>query len=166
MAAFAAAVKIDSFAYMPVQDFGNAFSTFIAQNYGAGKKDRIRAGIRSAVTVSVLFCLFISFVVCVFAKPLLLIFVQPHETEILKVGMSYLRIEGAFYCGIGCLFLLYGLYRAVRRPGMSVVLTVIPGHPGDFSLCPVRRSVHWGNRDLGGCAHWLVFSRSGRLCLL
>lgn len=38
MAAFAAAVKIDSFAYMPVQDFGNAFSTFIAQNYGAGKK--------------------------------------------------------------------------------------------------------------------------------
>ena len=46
MAAFAAAVKIDSFAYMPVQDFGNAFSTFIAQNYGAGKKDRIRAGIR------------------------------------------------------------------------------------------------------------------------
>ena len=35
MAAFAAAVKIDAFAYMPVQDFGNAFSTFIAQNYGA-----------------------------------------------------------------------------------------------------------------------------------
>ena len=38
MAAFAAAVKIDSFAYMPVQDFGNAFSTFVAQNYGAGEK--------------------------------------------------------------------------------------------------------------------------------
>ena len=38
MAAFAAAVKIDSFAYMPVQDFGNAFSTFIAQNFGAGEK--------------------------------------------------------------------------------------------------------------------------------
>ncbi len=37
MAAFAAAVKIDAFAYMPVQDFGNAFSTFIAQNYGAGQ---------------------------------------------------------------------------------------------------------------------------------
>ena len=37
MAAFAAAVKIDSFAYMPVQDFGNAFSTYVAQNYGAGQ---------------------------------------------------------------------------------------------------------------------------------
>ena len=42
MAAFAAAVKIDTFAYLPVQDFGNAFSTFVAQNYGAGNKERIR----------------------------------------------------------------------------------------------------------------------------
>ena len=117
--------QIESLSWNTADGFGSALNAFMGQNYGAGKKDRIRAGIRSAVTVSVLFCLFISFVVCVFAKPLLLIFVQPHETEILKVGMSYLRIEGAFYCGIGCLFLLYGLYRAVRRPGMSVVLTVI-----------------------------------------
>ena len=125
MAAFAAAVKIDSFAYMPVQDFGNAFSTFIAQNYGAGKHDRIKKGIKSAVKTSILFCLIISLVVCVFAKQLMLIFIQPQETEILAVGVQYLRIEGAFYCGIGCLFLLYGLYRAVRKPEMSVILTVI-----------------------------------------
>lgn len=125
MAAFAAAVKIDSFAYMPVQDFGNAFSTFTAQNYGAKKTERIQAGIRSAVCCSVFFCLIISLAVCVFARPLMLLFVSPEETEILAVGIQYLRIEGAFYCGIGCLFLLYGLYRAVERPGMSVVLTVI-----------------------------------------
>ena len=43
MAAFAAAVKIDSFAYLPVQDFGNAYSTFIAQNYGAGNREIGRA---------------------------------------------------------------------------------------------------------------------------
>ncbi|PNV60391.1 MATE family efflux transporter [Clostridium sp. chh4-2] len=125
MAAFAAAVKIDSFAYMPVQDFGNAFSTFIAQNYGAGKHDRIKKGIKSAVITSVLFCLAISSIVWIFAKDLLLIFIQPQETEILAVGVQYLRIEGAFYCGIGCLFLLYGLYRAIRKPEMSVILTVI-----------------------------------------
>ena len=125
MAAFAAAVKIDSFAYMPVQDFGNAFSTFIAQNYGAGRHDRVEKGIKSAVAASALFCLVISFIVCVFARELMLIFVQPQETEILAVGVQYLRIEGTFYCGIGCLFLLYGLYRAVRRPEVSGVLTVI-----------------------------------------
>lgn len=125
MAAFAAAVKIDSFAYMPVQDFGNAFSTYIAQNFGAGKRERIQRGIKSSALVSFGFCLFISFVVCVFAKPLMEIFVEPSHVDIVRVGVRYLRIEGAFYFGIGFLFLLYGFYRAVNRPGMSVVLTVI-----------------------------------------
>ena len=125
MAAFAAAVKIDSFAYMPVQDFGNAFSTFIAQNYGAGRQDRIRAGIKSAIRTAAIFCLIISAGVFCFAGPLMGIFISPEETEIIAIGVQYLRIEGACYCGIGCLFLLYGLYRAIGRPGMSVVLTAI-----------------------------------------
>ena len=125
MAAFAVAVKIDSFAYMPVQDFGNAFSSFIAQNFGAGRKDRIHAGFRGAVLVSLLFCLIISAVIWIFARPLMLLFVNEQETAIIAEGIRYLHIEGAFYCGIGCLFLLYGLYRALGRPGMSVVLTVI-----------------------------------------
>ena len=125
MAAFAAAVKIDSFAYMPVQDFGNAFSTFVSQNYGAGKHERIREGIKKAAVTSVLFCVLISALVLLSAKQLMLIFVQPHETDILAAGVRYLRIEGAFYWGIGCLFLLYGFYRAVKAPAMSVVLTVI-----------------------------------------
>lgn len=124
MAAFAAAVKIDSFAYMPVQDFGNAFSTFVAQNYGAGKGNRIREGIKKATAASFVFCLVISAIVCMLARPLMQIFVKSTETEIISVGVGYLRIEGAFYFGIGLLFLLYGFYRAVKRPGMSVVLTV------------------------------------------
>lgn len=125
MAAFAAAVKIDSFAYMPVQEFGNAFSTFIAQNFGAGRYDRIHRGVRSAFVTAVVFSLLVSVLVFIFAKPLILIFVRPDETEIIAVGVAYLRIEGAFYCGIGILFLLYGYYRAIRMPGMSVVLTVL-----------------------------------------
>lgn len=99
MAAFAAAVKIDTFAYLPVQDFGNAYATFVAQNYGA--------------------------VICIFAEPLMKIFISAREAEVIACGVGYLRIEGAFYCGIGCLFLLYGYYRGVKRPEMSVVLTVI-----------------------------------------
>ena len=125
MAAFAAAVKIDSFAYMPVQDFGNAFSTFIAQNYGAKKFERIQKGIKSAVMTSVLFCAVISSAVFIFAEPLMKIFVSGTEKEIISVGVEYLRIEGSFYFGIGILFLLYGLYRAVKLPGMSVVLTIL-----------------------------------------
>ena len=125
MAAFAAAVKIDAFAYMPVQDFGNAFSTFTAQNYGAGEKERLRKGLKDALGVSVLFSLAVSAVVFIFARPLMGLFVDSAETQIIEEGVRYLRIEGAFYFGIGILFLLYGLYRAVGRPGMSVVLTVL-----------------------------------------
>lgn len=124
MAAFAAAVKIDAFAYMPVQDFGNAFSTFIAQNYGAKKEERIRTGLKGAVAVAMIFCVIISATVWIFARPLMLMFVNAEETAILAEGIRYLRIEGAFYCGIGGLFLLYGLYRALGKPGMSVVLTI------------------------------------------
>ena len=125
MAAFAAAVKIDSFAYMPVQDFGNAFSTFIAQNYGARKTDRIRAGLKGAIITAVIFSVTVSALVFVFSPQLMLIFVDAGEAEIIAEGVRYLRTEGAFYCGIGCLFLLYGLYRALGKPSMSVVLTVI-----------------------------------------
>ena len=124
MAAFAAAVKIDSFAYMPVQDFGNAFSTFVAQNYGANQKERIRKGIRSAVAVSGLFSLFISGLVFIFANPLMRIFISASETEVIRIGVPYLHIEGSCYIGIGILFLLYGYYRAVNRPGISIVLTI------------------------------------------
>ena len=124
MAAFAAAVKIDAFAYMPVQDFGNAFSTFIAQNYGAKEKQRIQHGLKAAVCISAIFCIVISTFVFLFAKPLMMIFVDAGETHIIMEGVRYLRIEGAFYIGIGWLFLLYGLYRALGKPGMSVVLTI------------------------------------------
>ena len=125
MAAFAAAVKIDAFAYLPVQDFGNAFSIFIAQNFGAGEKGRIKKGIRVAAAASVGFGLFISLLVFIFAEPLMGLFIDLSETAVIAEGVRYLRIEGAFYCLIGVLFLLYGLYRALGRPGMSVVLTVV-----------------------------------------
>ena len=135
MAAFAAAVKIDTFAYLPVQDFGNAYATFVAQNYGA--------------------------VICIFAEPLMKIFVSAREAEVIACGVGYLRIEGAFYCGIGCLFLLYGYYRGVKRPEMSVVLTVISlgmrvllayllsariGEVGIWAAIPIG----WGLADLTG----------------
>ena len=80
-------MKIDSFAYMPVQDFGNAFSTFIAQNQGAGKTERIRQGLRAAVLSSGLFCLVISAVIVCFAGPLMTIFISPEETEIIRIGV-------------------------------------------------------------------------------
>lgn len=125
MAAFAAAVKIDSFAYMPAQEFSNSFSIFTSQNSGAGDKKRVREGVRTSVKLSISFCLVVSVLIFLFAKYLMMIFVHPKETEIIRIGVEYLRIEGSFYCGIGLLFLFYAYYRGIGKPEMSVVLTVI-----------------------------------------
>ncbi len=125
MAAFAAAVKIEAFTYMPAQEYANAFSTFTAQNAGAGSRKRIREGIRCAFMTSAAYCLAASAVIWIFAERLMRLFVRADETAIIKEGVRYLHIVGPFYCGIGCLFLFYALYRAAGRPGMSVVLTAV-----------------------------------------
>ena len=61
------------------------------------------------------------------AAPLMGLFLDdPAAADaVIAEGVRYLRIEGAFYALIGVLFLLYGLYRALGCPGMSVVLTII-----------------------------------------
>ena len=97
----------------------------MAQNYGAGQSERLRRGFRRAMALSLGFACLLSAAAAGFAEPLMGLFLQPEETAVLAAGVRYLRIEGAFYPGIACLFLLYGIYRAVRRPGMSVVLTVL-----------------------------------------
>lgn len=125
MSAFAVAVKIDTVAYMPVQDFGNAYSTFVAQNYGAGQSGRIREGTKKSAVSVAIFCVIISGAVFALAPELMKIFVSSDQGEIIAEGVRYLRIEGAFYIGIGILFMLYGYYRAVNKPMMSVVLTII-----------------------------------------
>lgn len=96
-----------------------------------------------------------------FAEPLMKIFISAREAEVIACGVGYLRIEGAFYCGIGCLFLLYGYYHGVKRPEMSVVLTVISlgmrvllayllsariGEVGIWAAIPIG----WGPADLTG----------------
>lgn len=167
MAAFAAAVKIDTFAYLPVQDFGNAFSTFIAQNYGAGQTSRIRQGIRKATALSVGFSLVISVLVFVFANPLMRIFIKAQETDVIACGVRYLRIEGAFYIGIGCLFLLYGLYRGMEHPGMSLVLTIVSlgtrvilayalaGTIGEIGIW-ISIPIGWFLADFIGYGYWFL----------
>ncbi|MBQ6842025.1 MAG: MATE family efflux transporter [Firmicutes bacterium] len=124
MAAFAVAVKIDTLAYMPAQDFGNAFSTFVAQNYGADKPQRINRGVKSAVACVTVFCLTMGGLVALFARQLMSAFVRTSSHEVINIGAHYLHIEGSCYLGIGILFLLYGYFRAVNRPLISVVLTV------------------------------------------
>ena len=125
MASFAAAVKIDTLAYMPAQEFANAYSLFVSQNYGADRKERIREGTRISIAVSAGFCAAVSVLIFIFAESLMGAFVDTGETAIIAEGARYLRIEGAAYIGIGILFLWYGYFRGINMPHISLLLTVI-----------------------------------------
>lgn len=125
MASFAAAVKIDTLAYMPAQEFGNAYSLFVSQNHGAGKRERIRTGTKNVFAVAVGFSLAVSACIWIFARQFLLLFIDASETEIIAEGICYLHIEGAMYVGIGMLFLWYAYFRGIGKPYISLVLTVI-----------------------------------------
>lgn len=125
MAAFTAGVKIDSFAYSPAQDFANGVATFVAQNDGAGRADRVRRGFRLSAILSLFYCASVSVLVWFFAEPLLGLFVEAGEREILAYGVQYLHMEGVWYVGIGLLFLLYAVFRGLEMPLMSLILTVL-----------------------------------------
>lgn len=125
MASFAAAVKIDTVAYMPAQEFGNAYSIFISQNFGAKKKERIQKGTHTAFIISTIFCLIMSAFIFFTAKNLMQLFIEASNTAVIDNGITYLRIEGSMYVGIGILFLWYGYYRAIEKPSISLLLTVI-----------------------------------------
>lgn len=125
MASFAAAVKIDTIAYMPAQEFGNAYSLFVSQNYGAKKVERIRKGTQVSFVSSAVFCAVISTLVFLFADNLMSIFIDSSKVQIIAEGARYLRIEGAMYVGIGILFLWYGYFRGINKPQISLILTII-----------------------------------------
>lgn len=122
---FSSAVKIDTIAYMPAQEFGNAYSLFVSQNYGACKKERIKAGTKISFVAFAVFCALISAVIFVFAEDLMCLFVDADKIMIIAEGARYLRIEGAMYVGIGVLFLWYGYFRGINKLNISLLLTVI-----------------------------------------
>lgn len=125
MAAFAAGVKVDSIAYMPVQDFGNAFSTFVAQNKGAGKMDRVKKGVKDSIKIIITFCTIISILILIFSKDIMHIFINKEEIEVISLGVEYLSVVSIFYVLIGFLFMFYGLFRGLGLLNISIVLTVI-----------------------------------------
>ena len=124
-AAFAVCVKIDTFAYMPASDFGNAVATFVAQNKGAKKPQRIRDGFTISLRIVTVISVIISIFVFFFAQELMLIFVPPQDIEIISIGVGYLHIVGVTYIGVGILLMLYGFYRGLGKAKMSIILTLI-----------------------------------------
>ncbi len=95
MAAFAAASRVDDFAYTPQQNIGHAMTTLMAQNRGAGNSDRVRKGFLAGMRIEAVYGLLIM-AVCFFgADPIIRLFAD--DPEVVDLGVRFLRLVSLFY---------------------------------------------------------------------
>ena len=95
MAAFTVVNRIDDFAYTPEQNIGHAMTAFMAQNRGAGKKDRMKKGFLSGLKLEFIYGIIIFLVCFFFARPLMKMFVN--NEEVISHGVAYLRLISIMY---------------------------------------------------------------------
>lgn len=95
MAAFTVVNRIDDFAYTPEQNIGHAMTAFMAQNRGAGKKDRMKKGFLSGLKLEFIYGIIIFLVCFFFARPLMKMFVS--NEEVISHGVAYLRLISIMY---------------------------------------------------------------------
>ena len=100
---FAAGVKIKQFTLCPFDAFGVAISTFISQNRGACKPDRIRQGEHAAITIGVTYGILAGLILIFFGRDLCMLFVSEENAEVLDAGGRYLSSLGKFYWVLGFL---------------------------------------------------------------
>jgi putative MATE family efflux protein len=128
-AAYSAAGRIDNFAAMPAMSFSIALSTFVGQNMGANRPDRVKAGLRATLIMTSIFSLFISLITVLFGKLLMRMFTD--DPVVISLGGDYLRIIGSFYILFSVMFVLNGVLRGAGD-------TLIPMFISLFSLWLVR----------------------------
>ena len=116
VAGFTAANKIDAFAFMPITSFANAATTFVGQNIGAGRMDRVKVGVRSAIIMSVAVSIVIAAILFPLGEFFMSLFNQ--SPDVIASGCEYLYRILPFYWMLSITFILNG---SLRGAGSSVV---------------------------------------------
>lgn len=122
IAAFTAAARLDTFANMPVGNFGNALSSFVGQNIGAGKMDRVKKGYQATMMMSIGFTLAISVVMFFFGNILMAAFTD--DPRVVAEGINYLRIVSVGYFLQAILFVNSGLVRGTGNSIFPMFITI------------------------------------------
>lgn len=115
MAAFGAGSKIEMFISLPIMNLGAAVSTFVAQNMGAQKIDRVKKGVKSSIYMSLFISIFVIILFFIFKENLIRIFNT--DPEVVSIGSNYLLTIGPFFFIIGTSFMLTS---AIRGAGDSI----------------------------------------------
>ncbi len=123
MAAWAAYSKIDALFWMSVNAFGIAVTTFVSQNYGARKMDRVRKSVRTGYLMAMLTALTISLAVYTFAEPFLKIFTT--DAEVIRTGATLIREISPLYFTYVSIEILSGALRGMGESLVPMCMTVV-----------------------------------------
>jgi len=134
IAAYSVAGRIDSFAIIPAMNFSMALSTFVGQNMGANKFERVIIGMKSTLRMTGVLSAIISLFVMVFGRELMAVF-SP-EPEVIESGAKYLFIVGAFYIVFACMFVINAVFRGSGDTLIPMFITLI-------ALWAVRIPLSW-----------------------
>lgn len=119
MAGYSSVGKIDSFAFMPITSFATAVTTFVGQNVGARKMDRVKNCVRSTLVMSGVICAVISLLVIVFGRYLMMAF--SGDEEVIRTGEEFLKRLMPPYILLSSLF----IYNAALRGAGNAVVPLI-----------------------------------------
>ena len=122
-AGFTAANKIDTFAFMPIESFSIAATTYVGQNMGAGRLDRVQTGTRRALVLGTLVCLAMSAVVLPLRRPLLMLFNR--EPGVVAAGEAYLLRALSLMFILAMMFIMNGVLRGAGATTVPMVASII-----------------------------------------
>ena len=146
IAAYSVAIRIGSFASMPAMNFSSALSTFVGQNIGAGKMERIHKGLKVTLLMANSVAIVISALAIIFAEPLMAVFTP--DAGVIAIGKQYLLIVPFFYVLFATLFSLNGVMRGAGDTLIPMFVTLI-------SLWVVRIPVsYWLSLKFGTVGIW------------
>lgn len=134
IAAYSAAGRLDSLAGMPAMNFGAALSTFVGQNLGARKPERVRQGLWATFLMSGALALIISFFVIIFRHPLMELFTT--DSSVIEIGARYLLIVSSFYIFFSTMFVIGGVLRGAGDTLIPMFITL-------FALWAIRIPAAW-----------------------
>ena len=123
IAAYTIAMRIDSFAVLPAMNFSAAISTFVGQNIGAGKFERIDRGLKSTLVMMAVVSITITGIAIIFAEPAIGLFTN--DKEVIEIGKQYLYVVSAFYVVFSTMFVLMGLLRGAGDTLTSMFITIL-----------------------------------------
>ena len=126
IAAYNAVTKADDFACIPEQGIAASLSTFMAQNRGAGRRERLLPGFRAGLTLELFYFALICTVTLLFREPFVRLFVKEGDAEqIVRIGAEYLSLMAFFYIFPALTNCIQGFFRGMGRMGITIVLTGI-----------------------------------------